>query len=108
MASALTHRGPDEEGFHFEPGLGLASRRLSILGIEDGQQPVFNESRSVVAVYNGELFDYPEKREWLESRNHIINSHCDSELLEIGARQRGARDHCARCQNRKSLIRRND
>jgi asparagine synthase (glutamine-hydrolysing) len=81
MAAALVHRGPDEAGFHFEPGLGLGSRRLSILGIADGQQPVFNEDHSVVAAYNGELFDFDEKRAWLRSRGHTIRSHCDSELI---------------------------
>src|SRR5207253_1661177 len=81
MASSLTHRGPDEEGFHFEPGLGITARRLSILGIEDGQQPVFNESRTVAAVYNGELFNYDAERERLAARGHRIKSHCDSELL---------------------------
>src|ERR1043166_5918822 len=78
MAASLTHRGPDEEGFYFEPGLGIASRRLSIVGLADGQQPVFNESRTVAAVYNGELFDYPEQRERLAAAGHTIRSHCDS------------------------------
>lgn len=81
MAASLIHRGPDEEGFHVELGLGFASRRLSILGIIDGQQPVFNEDRSVVAVYNGELFDYAHQRQWLQNRGHTIRSHCDSELI---------------------------
>jgi asparagine synthase (glutamine-hydrolysing) len=81
MAAAITHRGPDEEGFFVQPGLALASRRLSIVGLEDGQQPVFNETRTVVAVYNGELFDYPELQQRLIARGHKLRSHCDSELL---------------------------
>src|SRR2546429_7946151 len=81
MARSLLHRGPDEEGFFIRPAFGLAARRLSIVGIADGQQPVFNESRSVVAVFNGELFDYPELRELLRQRGHALRSHSDSELL---------------------------
>lgn len=81
MAAALVHRGPDEEGFFIGPGIGLASRRLSIVGLSDGRQPVFNEDRSVVAVYNGELFDFIELRERLAARGHTIGSQSDSELL---------------------------
>src|SRR5437773_8361413 len=62
MARALVHRGPDEEGFFVRPGVGFASRRLSIVGLADGQQPVTNEDRSVFVVFNGELFDYVERR----------------------------------------------
>lgn len=113
MASALVHRGPDEEGFHVEPGFGLASRRLSILGLVDGQQPVFNEDRSIVAVYNGELFDYPNQREWLQSRGHQIPSHCDSELVvhlweefgaEMFARLRGQFAFALFDRNKQSLV----
>src|SRR5882724_2012389 len=81
MARALLHRGPDEEGFLHRPGLGLASRRLSIVGLADGQQPISNEDRSISVVYNGEFFDYPEKRRLLESRGHHFKTHCDTELL---------------------------
>ena len=61
MTQAIIHRGPDEEGYFRRPGLALGSRRLSIVGLADGQQPVANEDRSVSVVFNGELFDYPEK-----------------------------------------------
>src|SRR5688572_2014287 len=81
MAQSLVHRGPDEDGFFIEADWALACRRLSIVGIEDGQQPVFNETRSVVAVFNGELFDYIELRESLRRRGHSVRSHSDSELL---------------------------
>ena len=62
MAQAIVHRGPDEEGYFNRPGVSLASRRLSIVGLADGQQPVFNEDRSISVVFNGELFDHLEKR----------------------------------------------
>lgn len=81
MAGAIVHRGPDEDGFLIEPGVGLASRRLSIVGLFDGRQPIWNEDRSVVVVYNGELFDYPELRRTLESRGHRFATHCDTELI---------------------------
>src|SRR5437016_11825134 len=54
------HRGPDECGLHLEPGLGLGHRRLSIIDLKTGQQPLFNEDRSVVVVYNGESYNYRE------------------------------------------------
>ena len=81
MARALTHRGPDEEGFLQRPGVALASRRLSIVGLADGQQPVTNEDQTVVAVFNGELFDYKEERISLEKRGHRLVTHCDTEIL---------------------------
>ena len=81
MADALLHRGPDEEGFLEEPGVSLASRRLSIVGPADGRQPISNEDGSVSVVFNGELFDYPERRTELESRGHLFSTHCDTELI---------------------------
>jgi asparagine synthase (glutamine-hydrolysing) len=81
MARAIVHRGPDEDGFLEAPGLGLASRRLSIVGLADGRQPIGNEDRSVFVVYNGELFDYPEKKAELEARGHRFGTHCDTELI---------------------------
>src|SRR5260370_10333194 len=77
MAAALVHRGPDEDGFLEQPGIGLASRRLSIVGLADGRQPISNENRTVWVVYNGELFDYPERRAELESRGHRFATHFD-------------------------------
>src|SRR5438270_3803022 len=81
MAQTLYHRGPDEDGFLELPGVGLASRRLSIVGLSDGRQPVFNEDHSLAVVYNGELFDYPEVRRELEGRGHRFTTHCDTELI---------------------------
>ena len=81
MARALLHRGPDEEGFLVRPGLALASRRLSIVGLADGQQPMGNEDRTVFVVFNGELFDYVERREELRERGHRLVTHCDTEII---------------------------
>jgi asparagine synthase (glutamine-hydrolysing) len=81
MAAAIVHRGPDDDGFLEEPGLALASRRLSIVGLSDGRQPIWNEDRSVAVVFNGELFDYPEMRKELEGRGHRFATHCDTEVV---------------------------
>src|SRR5947209_14473570 len=75
MARNMTHRGPDEEGFLYRPGIGLAARRLSIVGLADGQQPISNEDRSVSVVFNGEIFDYPRSEEHtseLQSRQYLV------------------------------------
>src|SRR5271168_2935943 len=81
MAASIVHRGPDEDGFFVRPGLGLASRRLSIVGLRDGRQPISNEDRSVHVVFNGEFFDYPEVKARLEARGHQFRTHCDTELV---------------------------
>jgi asparagine synthase (glutamine-hydrolysing) len=81
MANALRHRGPDDDGYLFAPGIGLASRRLSIVGLGDGRQPIYNEDRTVAVVYNGELFDYPERKAELEAKGHVFRTHTDTELI---------------------------
>src|SRR6201993_2914911 len=81
MTEAIVHRGPDEEGYLERPGLALASRRLSIVGLADGQQPISNEDRSVFVVFNGELFDYVEKRVELAGRGHRLVTQCDTEII---------------------------
>lgn len=81
MADAIYHRGPDDDGYLEVPGVGLANRRLSIVGLADGKQPLYNEDRSVAAVFNGEFFDYPEVKRMLEGRGHRFTTHCDTELI---------------------------
>ncbi|MFZ4765386.1 MAG: asparagine synthetase B, partial [Roseimicrobium sp.] len=81
MARALVHRGPDEEGFLHRPGLALASRRLCIVGLADGQQPMCNEDQTAFTVFNGEFFDYREKRAALVSRGHRLHTRCDTEII---------------------------
>jgi len=81
MADALTHRGPDEDGFYSRPGLGMVSRRLNIVGLEDGRQPIWNQDRSVAVVFNGEVFEYPEWRAKLEGRGYRFATHCDTEVI---------------------------
>ena len=81
MADAMFHRGPDEDGYFFRSGLAMANRRLSIVGLADGRQPMHNEDRSVSVVFNGELFDYPEVRTELIAKGHRFRTHCDTELI---------------------------
>ncbi len=81
MADAIVHRGPDDDGYLDEPGVGFANRRLSIVGLFDGKQPIYNEDRSVVTVFNGEFFNYPEVKAQLEARGHVFRTHCDTEII---------------------------
>ena len=81
MARSLWHRGPDDDGFLIRQGFGFANRRLSIVGLGDGRQPIFNEDGSVAVVFNGELFDYPERKAALQARGHVFRTHTDTELI---------------------------
>ena len=81
MADAIFHRGPDDDGYLERPGLSLANRRLSIVGLSDGKQPITNEDQTIWTVFNGEFFDYPEKRAELEAKGHVFRTHTDTELI---------------------------
>lgn len=92
MAQALVHRGPDGEGFHVEEALGLhlAHRRLAILDIQGGHQPMWNEDGSVCVVYNGEIYNHIELRRELTACDHSFRSdHSDTEVLVHGYEQWG-------------------
>ncbi|HZR04067.1 MAG TPA: XrtA/PEP-CTERM system amidotransferase [Burkholderiales bacterium] len=81
MNSAQFHRGPDEGGIHNEPGLGLAHRRLSIIDLSTGQQPLYNEDQSVVVVFNGEIYNYQELIAELASFGHCFHTRSDTEVI---------------------------
>jgi asparagine synthase (glutamine-hydrolysing) len=81
MGVAIQHRGPDECGSLIEDGVALHNRRLSIVDLENGTQPVFNEDKSVVAVFNGEIFNHIELREDLTLRGHTFRTVSDTEVL---------------------------
>jgi asparagine synthase (glutamine-hydrolysing) len=81
MRDSIRHRGPDGEGLHLEPGVGLANRRLSIIDVAFGQQPIYNEDRSVALVYNGEIYNYRGLVDELRARGHVFRTHCDSEVV---------------------------
>ncbi len=80
MSGAIAHRGPDDEYFHREPGLALGTRRLAIVDLAGGRQPLANEDKTVWISFNGELFDYPELRQQLLVRGHHLATRCDTEL----------------------------
>ena len=84
MNDSQTHRGPDESDIFLAPGIGLGHRRLSIIDLKSGQQPLFNEDHSVVVVYNGEIFNFQALAEELQARGHIFRSQCDTEVIVHG------------------------
>jgi asparagine synthase (glutamine-hydrolysing) len=81
MNETQFHRGPDEGGLHVEPGVGLGHRRLSIIDLASGQQPLFNEDHSVVVVYNGEIYNFQDLAEELAALGHTFRTHSDTEVI---------------------------
>ena len=81
MSDTLVHRGPDSDGTFVEGGIGLASRRLSIIDVAGGDQPISNEDASVHVVQNGEIYNYRELRAELERAGHRFATQCDTEVL---------------------------
>lgn len=79
MTGAIAHRGPDDEQIHIEPGAALGARRLSIIDLAGGRQPISNEDSSVWVAFNGELFEYPELRRQLLAGGHRLATRCDTE-----------------------------
>jgi asparagine synthase (glutamine-hydrolysing) len=90
MCDRIVHRGPDDEGIFVKGGTGLGMRRLSIIDLAGGHQPLFNEDRSAWIVFNGEIYNFPELRPELEKRGHKFRTHSDTEVIihlyeEMGA-----------------------
>src|SRR5712692_611025 len=81
MCAAIKHRGPDDEGLFVEGAVGLGMRRLSIIDLSGGQQPIFNEDGSKVIVFNGEIYNYRDLRERLIARGHVLRTHSDTETV---------------------------
>ena len=87
MATAIRHRGPDDDGFYFDtppgdgPSVGLAFRRLSIIDLGGGHQPLCNEDESVWIVFNGEIYNFQELRRELEAKGHRFRTHSDTETI---------------------------
>ena len=80
MTGAIAHRGPDDEQVHLEPGLAMGARRLSIVDLAGGRQPIANEDGTVWVTQNGEIFEYPELQAELVARGHRLATRCDTEL----------------------------
>lgn len=81
MNESQFHRGPDEGGLHTEPGLGFGHRRLSIIDLSSGQQPMHSRDGNVVLTYNGEVYNFLELRQELEAMGYIFSTHCDTEVI---------------------------
>ena len=90
MCQSIVHRGPDDEGIYTQGPVGLGMRRLSIIDLSGGHQPIHNEDKSIWIVYNGEIYNFPELRRGLEQRGHKFYTHTDTEIIvhlyeELGA-----------------------
>src|SRR6516165_8353620 len=82
MREAIRHRGPDQAGYYLAPGVGLGHRRLSIIDLRpEGRQPMTNEDRTIWLVFNGEIYNFREEREWLLERGHVFRSMSDTEVI---------------------------
>ena len=81
MNEAIRHRGPDEDGFYFSDGVGLAMRRLAIIDLKSGQQPIPNSDRTAWIVFNGEIYNYRELRGQLEELGHMFHTDSDTEAI---------------------------
>jgi asparagine synthase (glutamine-hydrolysing) len=81
MCEAIRHRGPDEDGFYFNDGVGLGMRRLSIIDVAGGTQPIHNADRSSWIVFNGEIYNYPELRKDFEAAGHKFYTRSDTEAI---------------------------
>lgn len=89
MSESITHRGPDSHGEHIDEGVALGFRRLSIIDLSNGSQPLYNEDGTVVLVFNGEIYNYQPLREELLSYGHSFSTETDSEVLIHGYEQWG-------------------
>ena len=89
MARSMVHRGPDDEGYYVNGQIGLGFRRLSIIDIEGGHQPMSDAEESVRVVFNGEIYNFPELRRELESFGHVFRTRCDTEVIVLGYKQWG-------------------
>jgi len=81
MRDVITHRGPDDEGIFIDGAVGLGHRRLSIVDVKAGHQPMTNEDKTLHITYNGEIYNHADFREELESRGHVYQTHCDTETI---------------------------
>ncbi len=81
MTDVLVHRGPDDEGFFLDHRVGLGHRRLSIIDVAGGHQPIFNEDRTIAIVFNGEIYNYLDLAQHVENLGHRLQTHSDTETI---------------------------
>ncbi|MFH0772862.1 MAG: asparagine synthase (glutamine-hydrolyzing) [bacterium] len=91
FSKEMEHRGPDGEGFYFGDSVSLINRRLAIIDRKGGDQPIYNEDKSIVVIYNGEMYNYRELRKELEKEGHIFSTLSDTEVIVHGYEQWGDR-----------------
>ncbi|MEQ1529439.1 MAG: XrtA/PEP-CTERM system amidotransferase [Methylococcales bacterium] len=84
MNEVQFHRGPDEGGIHIEAGLGFGHRRLSIIDLSSGQQPMISRDKNAILTFNGEIYNFPDLRKELEALGYIFDTHCDTEVILYG------------------------
>src|SRR3954451_13446406 len=89
MCGSIRHRGPDDEGILVEDGVGIGMRRLSIIDLHSGHQPIHNEDKSIWIVFNGEIYNYPTLRDELLKKGHHFYTHSDTEVLVHGYEEWG-------------------
>jgi asparagine synthase (glutamine-hydrolyzing) len=89
MTEVITHRGPDDNGFYLDGGISMGFRRLSIIDLGTGHQPIYNEDQTLVLTFNGEIYNYRELREELLAQGHVFSTETDSEVLLHGFEQWG-------------------
>src|ERR671914_2457158 len=89
MCDVIRHRGPDDEGVRVEPGVALGMRRLSIIDLSTGNQPIHNEDRTIRVVFNGEIYNYRDLRRTLEARGHHFYTASDTETIVHGYEEWG-------------------
>jgi asparagine synthase (glutamine-hydrolysing) len=90
MCAAIRHRGPDDDGFYFNQSVGLGMRRLAIIDLKSGQQPIHNQDRTAWIVFNGEIYNYRELRQKLEKLGHTFYTNSDTEAIVHAYDQYGA------------------
>ncbi|HQI39714.1 MAG: asparagine synthase (glutamine-hydrolyzing) [Ignavibacteriales bacterium UTCHB2] len=90
MNDTITHRGPDDEGYYISDSIGLGFRRLSIIDLSGGHQPMTDHEKSVWVIFNGEIYNFPELKKELESYGHIFKTRSDTEVIVYGYKQWGA------------------
>jgi len=91
MCETLVHRGPDDDGYHISQGVGLGMRRLSIIDLVGGGQPISNEDGTVVTILNGEIYNFRELRQELEARGHRFATNSDTEVIVHAYEEYGSR-----------------
>ena len=89
MASSIAHRGPDDEGYYLDGPLGLGFRRLSIIDLAGGHQPMSDVEESVWVIFNGEIYNFHDLRSELESHGHVFRTKSDTEVIVHGYKEWG-------------------